>query len=107
MRNPHVWNRAADICLNAPVGGEPWPWSLSPMNPQQVMVPSVRNPHEWVEPDVTAVNEPSGAFVCPSRVQASGAFVCPSRVQAFAGDTGWRRMRTVSPSGVEVMTVIW
>ena len=56
VRIPHECCQPAATALNWPPGGRPT-WS-----PQQVMVLSVRNPHEWSQPVVTsALNCPPGA----------------------------------------------
>ena len=46
-----------------------------PSLPQQVMVPSVRSPHEWNQPAVTAEYCPSGAVACPSALRPQQVMV--------------------------------
>ena len=41
----------------------------------QVMVPSVRNPHEWNPPAVTVLNCPPGASACPPSLEPQQVMV--------------------------------
>ncbi|MDE0375621.1 MAG: hypothetical protein OXK16_06635 [bacterium] len=69
-----------DTAVNDPAGVNDPDGHLSLGAPQQLIVLSVRSPHDRILPAATWVNDPEGAFACPKKLSPQQRIVPSVRI---------------------------